>query len=259
MFATAASAQVLPPPPTSVAPVVKYEYDAQGNPKRTILAPDVANYATTTNYDRLNRLKNITDAKSGSTDLDYNGREDLIQVTDPRRLVTSIPRNGLGDATGLISPDTGAASHTYDAAGNLLTRRDSRGVLASYSYDALNRPASLVYSSTGQRTTVNYAWAYDQVGSGFSNGVGRLTSASYPTGSARHAYDAQGRLVSVSQDTRPSTNAPASTTSWDTVTTRPGTSPASLTRQGELSASGTQGACPTTSAWPQTDRLLVNI
>jgi RHS repeat-associated protein len=203
LFASAVNAQVLPPPPTSLAPVVKYEYDALGNPKRTILAPGVANYTTATTYDRLNRLKNITDAKTGATDLEYNGREELIQVTDPRRLVTLMPRNGLGDTMGLVSPDTGAASHTYDAASNLLTRRDSRGVLASYGYDALNRPLSLVYSSTAQRTTVNYAWSYDQVGSGFSFGVGRLTTASYPVGSARYAYDAQGRLINVSQDTRP--------------------------------------------------------
>ena len=35
-----------------------------------------------------------------------------LQITDPRNLVTQYPRNGLGDATQLISPDTGTATHT---------------------------------------------------------------------------------------------------------------------------------------------------
>jgi YD repeat-containing protein len=49
-----------------------------------------------------------------------------------------------------VSPDTGTATHTYDAADNLKTRTDSRGVLATYSYDALNRATGVVYSKSGQ-------------------------------------------------------------------------------------------------------------
>jgi RHS repeat-associated protein len=201
-IAPCVSAQTLPAPPVSLIPVVGLEYDAHGNPKRAILAPGVVGYSTTSDYDRLHRLRVITDAKAGVTNLDYNGREDVVQVTDPRRLNTSTPRNGLGDPTSLVSPDTGTASSTYDAAGNLTTRIDSRGVLASYAYDALNRPLSLIFSSNAQRSTVGYGWAYDQVGAGFSNGIGRLTSSTYPAGAARYAYDPQGRIVSVSQDIR---------------------------------------------------------
>lgn len=135
----------------SPAPVVNYEYDANGNPTRTIQAPGLAGFAfaTTRSYDALGRLKDSTDARSGVTRFDYNGREDLTQITDPRSLPTQYPRNGLGDATGLLSPDTGTAGHTHDAAGNLTTRTDSRGVLATYSYDALNRLTQVVYSKSG--------------------------------------------------------------------------------------------------------------
>ncbi|MFT3664265.1 RHS repeat domain-containing protein [Piscinibacter sp.] len=148
--------------------------------------------------DSLNRLKDSTDAKAGKTQFGYNGREDLTQVTDPRNLVTQYPRNGLGDTTSLVSPDTGTATHSYDAAGNLKTRTDSRGVLATYGYDALNRLTGVVYSQSGQ-TSLNYAWAYDQTGAGYSNGVGRLTSATHPAGSSQYTYDAQGRLLTETQ------------------------------------------------------------
>ena len=189
-------APTLPPPPSSAAPVVNYEYDAQGNPTKTIQAPGVAgfNFATANTYDALNRRKDSTDAKAGVTQFAYNGREDLTQLTDPRNLVTQYPRNGLGDTTQLISPDTGTATHTYDAAGNLLTRTDSRGVLATSSYDALNRLTSLIHSQSGQ-TSQTQTWTYDQTGAGFANGVGRLTSTSHPAGSTQSTYDPQGRLL----------------------------------------------------------------
>lgn len=186
--------------PSSPAPVANYEYDAQGNPTKTIQAPGVSgfNFATQSSYDKLSRQKDTTNAKSGLTQFGYNGREDLTQVTDPRNLITQYPRNGLGDATSVVSPDTGTATQTYDAAGNLKTRTDSRGVLATYSYDALNRLTGIVYTQTGQATRT-YAWTYDQTGTGFSNGVGRLTSTSFPAGSTQYTYDAQGRLLTNTQ------------------------------------------------------------
>ena len=196
-LATLASmAQAQPAPPVSPAPVVNYEYDAQGNATKLIQAPGVAgfNFATQATYDPLNRRKNTTDAKTGLTQFGYNGREDLSQVTDPRSLVTQYPRNGLGDATSLVSPDTGTATHTYDAAGNLKTRTDSRGVLATNTFDALTRLTKTVYSQTGQ-TSLTYSWAFDQVGAGYANGIGRLTSTTHPTGSTQYTYDPQGRLL----------------------------------------------------------------
>lgn len=188
----------LPPPPVSPAPVVKLEYDAQGNSKRSIVAPGVADFTTSHDYDRLHRRFKTTDARGKPTLLDYNGREDLLRVTDPRNLVTQYPRNGLGDTTGLVSPDTGTAVETRDAAGNLLTRLDSRGVLASHAYDALNRLTRITYTQGGQPSQA-LSWTYDETGPGFSNGVGRLTSTQYAGGSTRHAYDAQGRLTSTTQ------------------------------------------------------------
>ena len=111
LLAAAASVQAQPAPPVSPAPVVNYEYDAQGNATKVIQAPGVAgyNFASQATYDTLSRRKNSTDAKAGVTQFGYNGREDLSQVTDPRSLVTQYPRNGLGDATSLVSPEIGRA------------------------------------------------------------------------------------------------------------------------------------------------------
>ncbi|NJN00129.1 MAG: RHS repeat protein [Aquincola sp.] len=129
------------------------------------------NLSTSSSYDRLNRRKDSTDPRSKTTLFEYNGRDDLTKVTDPRSLITEYPRNGLGEATALISPDTGATQNTYDAAGNLKTRRDSRGVLASYSYDALNRLSSVVYSHPSEASHA-VTWNYDQTGAGSATASG---------------------------------------------------------------------------------------
>jgi len=189
-----------PMPPASTPPVVNYEYDAQGNPTKAIVAPGVSGFNLTTqaSYDALSRIKDTTDPKLGKTQFLYDGLDRTLRVTDPRNLATQYPRNGLGDATQLISPDTGTAAHTYDEAGNLTTRTDSRGVLATHSYDALNRLTQSVFSKSGM-TSQTFGWVYDQSGAGFAYGSGRLTSTTHPAGSTQYSYDAQGRLVTDTQ------------------------------------------------------------
>jgi len=184
----------------SPAPVTDYEYDAKGNPTKVIKAKGVAGFGFTssTAYDALDRVKTNTDARSGVTTLGFDGIDQLKQVTDPRNLVTSYQRNGLGDLTQLTSPDTGTATSTYDPNGNLLTRLDSRGVLATYTYDDLNRVSSAIYTQSGQ-AALNYSWTYDQTGGEFTNGIGRLTTATSPSGNTKYGYDAFGRLTTAIQ------------------------------------------------------------
>ena len=195
-----AHAATLPPSPVSPAPVTDYEYDAKGNPTKVIKAKGVSGFgfATTNTYDALDRVKNSKDARNGVTQLGYDGIDQLKQVTDPRNLVTSYQRNGLGDMTQLASPDTGTANSTYDIEGNLLTRTDSRGVLATYTYDGLRRMTSAIYTQSGQ-TAQNYAWTYDQAGGDFGYGVGRLTTTTSPSGNTKYGYDADNRLSTVIQ------------------------------------------------------------
>jgi YD repeat-containing protein len=121
---TLTAAQTLPPPPVSPVPVVNYEYDAQGNPTKSVAAPAVPglNLQTTTTYDRLDRPADSTDPRLGKTQLQHDGQDRLTQVTDPRNLTTQTPRDGLGNPLKLISPDTGTAVHTFDLNGNLVLR-----------------------------------------------------------------------------------------------------------------------------------------
>jgi RHS repeat-associated protein len=190
----AAHGQTLPAPPVSPTPVSNYEYDAEGNPTKTVVAPATRAYATQHEYDSLSRRKKITDAKSGTIQFGYDLQDQLTSVTDPRSLSTQYQPTGLGDVKQIISPDSGTATSTYDAAGNLLTRTDARGVLATYDYDELNRPKQVVYSKAGQASRT-VSWTYDQTGASYGYGVGRLTTASTPDASTTFRYDALGRVT----------------------------------------------------------------
>ena len=194
----AGAALAQPAPPVSPAPVADIEYDANGNRTRVVRAAGSLGLVDLRTYDRFDRPQDSTDGTAGTTRFAYTGRDALSQVTDPRGLVTRYPRNGLGDATALISPDTGTATHTRDAAGHLLTRTDSRGVTEHHSRDALGRLTAVAYSRPGEPSLFQ-SWTYDQSGAEFGHGIGRLTSTAYPGGSARYAYDALGRIVAMTQ------------------------------------------------------------
>ncbi|MBW8833411.1 MAG: RHS repeat protein [Burkholderiales bacterium] len=89
------------------------------------------------------------------------------------------------------SPDGGASTQAVNAEGLVTSRKDARGVTASYSYDALNRLTRIRYAGTGVTSQVD-AFNYDEG----SNGIGRLTSISHPAGDTRWSYDAWGRMLS---------------------------------------------------------------
>jgi len=192
---------VLPLPPTSPPQVLKHEYDAQGNPTATVQAPDQPgfNFVTTSRYDPLNRVKESVDAKAGSTRFQYDGQDRVTLVTDPMNLATQYERTGLGETTRLISPDTGISNQTFDAAGNLKTRTDSRGVLASYDYDAKNRLTRATYSKAGLPAQ-EFTWTYDLQGA-YGRGVGHLTRMDHAAGLAQFVYADTNDEVTVSIQT----------------------------------------------------------
>ena len=203
LLSGAAMAQTGPLPTISPAPIINQEFDAEGNPTRSTLAPGQAGFgfATSSTYDSLQRQRSSTDARGGSTLFVYDGRNAVVSISDPRSAATSYQRDGFGQINQLTSPDTGPTSQTFDAAGNLLRSAKGKfGQSTAYSHDALNRITAAVYSWDAE-PPLTHTWRYDETGAGFANGIGRLTSTSYRGGSSRFAYNAQGRLLSTTQTT----------------------------------------------------------
>jgi len=234
-----------------------YEYDAEGNVTKITRDPGGLNVQTRVGYDPQYRVKELTDPKNGKTAIEYDGGGRPTKVTDPRNLVTQYPRNGFGDATQLISPDTGITNVTYDSARNLKTLTDSRGVTQTYTYDELNRVTSVVYTQSGQPSQT-VTWTWDLTGPDYPYSIGRLSRTDHPSGSARVKYDPRGRITESVQSVNAKAGAntvPIQTTVKYVYTlgrmssiTYPSGSLLTMTRTGRhvtaLSLSATAGATP---------------
>ncbi|SHM96323.1 RHS repeat-associated core domain-containing protein [Rhizobacter sp. OV335] len=191
-----------------------YEYDAEGNVTKITRDPGGLNVQTRVGYDAQYRVKELTDPKNGKTAIEYDGGGRPTKVTDPRNLVTQYPRNGFGDATQLISPDTGITNITYDAARRLKTRTDSRGVTETYTYDLEGRLTSVGYAQSGQPSQT-ITWNWDLTGPDYTYSIGRLSRTDHPSGFARVKYDPRGRITEAVQ----SVNAKAGANTVPIVTT----------------------------------------
>ncbi|WP_051338757.1 hypothetical protein [Sulfuricella denitrificans] len=177
-----------------------YTYDAAGNMTTVVEGQGTSTPHTTTfNYDALNRLIYVGDALnqiSNPTSYTYDGLDQLKSVTIPRRSVnpaditTAYTVNALGEATQQTSPDSGITNRTYDAAGNLKTATDARGITSNYTWDALNRLTSITYPATGE----NIAYIWDS-STGCNYGIGRLCRITDAEGSTTYSYDDQGSLT----------------------------------------------------------------
>jgi YD repeat-containing protein len=91
----------------------------------------------------------------------------------------------------MTSPDTGTTTYQRDSAGNRTQQTDARGVVTNYTYDALNRMATMQFPGN---TAENVTYTYDSV-TGGNIGKGRLTSLTDQSGSTTFVYDDRGNVV----------------------------------------------------------------
>ncbi|MFF9623794.1 DUF6531 domain-containing protein [Streptomyces griseosporeus] len=197
--------------------VTAYGHDKLGNlTERT----DANGHVTTYGYDAVHRLTSVTDPLGRATGYAYDAAGNVTAKTtprgttgytyDPRGLLTKVdysdttPDVTFGydaggrltaranakisedfgyDAVGNLTKTRGFA-YTYDAAGQMLTRKYSDGNTITYTYDADGRTATM--AADGRTTT--YTW----------DPAGNLTSSALPTSETEdRAYDRAGRLTAV--------------------------------------------------------------
>ena len=194
----------------------RFEYDQLGRRvKRSLPAGQFETYA----YDTGGNLQNRTD---------FNGKNTTFNYDVMRRLLSKVPdaslnqptisftynisgqRATMNDASGstvysydarnrLSSKQTpfGTLSYTYNEAGNLLTTGSSNanGVNVDYSYDALNRLATVKDNQLASLNGGVTNYRYDT--------VGNLQSYQYPNGiTSSYAYNSLNRLTTMTLSTQ---------------------------------------------------------
>jgi len=161
--------------------------DANGNVKSVT---DPNGNVTSYGFDALNRLATQLAPKQGSsvtqTKTLYNPDDSIAKQIDPKGIATTYGYNGLGDQTSVVSPDSGTTARTFYPDGSVKTETDGRGKTTTFTYDPLNRLKIKLYADG---TSVKYN--YDEG----TNGIGKLTSMTDPSGSTRWTYNPNGHLL----------------------------------------------------------------
>jgi RHS repeat-associated protein len=164
----------------------QFGYDGNGNP--TSLRDPRGNI-TTYGHDQLNRLIRVARPGGLRISYTYDTHDNLDTVEDANYNYTYYTYDDFGRATENDSPDSGTTTYVYDEAGNLTQKTDANGITVTYSYHAMNRLVSVSFPDPSQ----NITYSYDSPS--VSNGKGRLTGMSDPTGSYTYHYDPKGNLV----------------------------------------------------------------
>jgi RHS repeat-associated protein len=195
-------------PESSGSVFAKYSYDGNGN---VLSQRDPEGHVASYAYDNFNRLTSETQASVSGTPTTryfYDGQDNLRCMLDPNTsssvtncstslspvVGTTFRHDDLGRTYQEISPDSGTKTHVHDAAGNLTSTTNSRGITISRTYDAVNRLLSAAHSGASL-DAIEYDYSYDSTSESVQYGRGRRTGMSDPSGTTQYSYDSRGNLV----------------------------------------------------------------
>lgn len=162
--------------------------DAGGNPVQP------TSYA----YDALGNLR-VVEQGGQLRFFKYDSLSRMLRAKNPEQgeLAPDVNFPALADAAFGNTEGRWSMGYRYDAAGNLVQRKDARGVVTTYVYDGLNRNTSVAYAGETGPPTPAVTRSYD----GAAGGKGRVwKSESAQTGlTTFEEYDAAGRPLRQSQ------------------------------------------------------------
>ena len=116
-----------------------YSYDANGNLQSV---EDPLQRVVSLHNDQFNRVDEVTLGDGQSRIFtEFDEDDEIAAVVSPSGQRVEYTLDGLGNRKETYTPDWDAATlrNSYDAAGNMTTNVDFRGVTTTYVYDAINR------------------------------------------------------------------------------------------------------------------------
>ena len=155
-------------------------------------------------YDDANRPDTLVDPYNGTIDFDFDQADRLTAKIFPNNLKTAYGYDSANELTDVRTATSANATleesaYTYDPAGNVATRTDHDGTLASFLYDGADQLSVEDYQQGGNDYYIGYT--YDHNGNrATQNNNGALTSYAYDAGDrttsdsngGAYTYDANG-------------------------------------------------------------------
>ncbi|KRQ00644.1 RHS repeat-associated core domain-containing protein [Bradyrhizobium manausense] len=203
----------------SILRTVRASYSLTG--KIATLTDANNNPPTKFNYNQVDQLASITDPVGRTTLYGYDAMRRPVSVsnsavqttpllqqsytpdgligglTDAKSHVTSFAYDGFDRLSTTTYPLGSTEQLTYDADGNVLTRRTRAGATISYGYDTLNR----IKTKTPPSPAAVVSYGYDLAGhltSVSDNSASIATPASGAVAAMSYSYDAMNRLTATS-------------------------------------------------------------
>jgi RHS repeat-associated protein len=146
-------------------------------------------------YDTLGNLLCVEQHGTATSGTGCSSYPNAFSSTNPYR-VRQFFYDSFSRLTKAQNPESGTINYAYDNNGNLLTKTDARGVVTTYTYDAINRLTGKTYSSGDHAVTYTYDTFVNnaQCGSTGNFGIGRRTGMTDASGSSSWTYDLMGRV-----------------------------------------------------------------
>ncbi len=151
--------------------------DANSNPSSNI-------------YDASNRLESNTHREGGISNYEYDLLDRLTKVIAANGVTTEYENDLIGRRRKESSPDRGEISYSYDLANNVISITEGRGIVASMTYDALERLSTKTYPNSIVGKHENVTYRYDSC----LFGLGLLCARTDESGSYSYNYDAYGNI-----------------------------------------------------------------
>jgi RHS repeat-associated protein len=190
----------------------------------TMLLTDEAGHQRKLFVDGIGRLTKVLEEDASDTNLgletDYSYYQNYSNSTyqtiitqqgaasSPQWRVRTFTHDLLGRIVSKSSPEAGTTTYSFlqsssPCAGDttkVCSRTDARGVVTTYTYDALSRLTGISYDTTGTTaaSTSSIAYYYNQTsynGLTISDGVGQRTGMSDGTGSTAWSFNALGQVM----------------------------------------------------------------
>ncbi|MBU7007145.1 Ig-like domain-containing protein, partial [Phosphitispora fastidiosa] len=161
-------------------------------------------------YDKLNRLKTVTNAENDTVEFEYDNEGNRTRIIDGEGKPTTFIYDkanrltAVRDAVYITNPAEHETIYTYDPNGNLKTVRNARGYITVFDYDGANRVKTAT-DPLGHMTSYEYdvnGFVYrvtdannDTISLDYDQ-MNRVTGVAFPDGTTfAYGYDAAGNLT----------------------------------------------------------------